>query len=166
MTARILVIEDNPANLELMLYLLKAFGYDTLAAGDGEEGLAVALREMPDLIICDLQLPKLHGMEVARQLKSNAQFHIPIVAVTAFAMVGDRDRILAAGFDGYIPKPLNPETFVRDVEAFLKPADRLTGRPLARSWPNQEAAKEDATAVEERPTILSVDNSHINLSLA
>ncbi len=118
--ARILVIEDNPTNLELISYLLKAFGHETLAATDGEKGLEVVRREMPDLIICDIQLPNMNGYEVARRLKADPALRaIPLVAVTAMAMVGDRDRVLAAGFDGYIPKPIAPETFVGQVEAFL-----------------------------------------------
>jgi len=122
MSARILIIEDNPTNLDLMTYLLNAFGYTTLTAQDGEEGLETVGREVPDLIICDIQLPTMDGREVARRLKSHPQFHrIPLVAVTALAMVGDRARLLAAGFDGYIAKPLSPETFVQEVEKFLAP---------------------------------------------
>src|SRR5918999_3982372 len=124
MAARILVVEDNPANLDLMAYLLKAFGYTPLTAQDGEEGLEIARQEEPDLIICDVQLPKLDGYEVARWLKSHPRLRtIPLVAVTALAMVGDRDKVLAAGFDGYIAKPINPQTFVEQVEHFLQ-ADR------------------------------------------
>ncbi len=122
MRARILIIEDNPANSELMVYLLGASGYTTLAARDGEEGLKVACRELPDLIICDVQMPKMNGYEVAQQAKSNAALRdIQLVAVTASAMVGDREKALAAGFDGYLAKPIDPETFVQQVETFLKP---------------------------------------------
>src|SRR5262245_54688307 len=105
MPARILIIEDNPTNLDLMTYLLTAFGHTALTAADGEEGLEAVRREVPDLIICDVQLPQMDGYEVARWLKSHPQFRaIPLVAVTALAMVGDRDKMLAAGFDGYIAK--------------------------------------------------------------
>lgn len=126
MSARILIIEDNPTNLDLMTYLLNAFGYTTLTAQDGEEGLEVTRQEVPDLIICDIQLPTMDGREVARRLKSHPQLQqIPLLAVTALAMVGDRARLLAAGFDGYIAKPLSPETFVEEVEKFLAcPQDR------------------------------------------
>lgn len=121
MLARILVIEDNAASLELMTYLLKAFGYTTLVARDGEEGLKAAHQESLDLIICDIELPKLNGYEIARQLKRHPVLKaIPLVAVTAYAMVGDREKALAVGFDGYIPKPIEPELFVGQVEAFLK----------------------------------------------
>src|SRR5437660_1050475 len=100
MAARILVIEDNKANLDLMTYLLQAFGHTPLTAQDGEEGLEAVRREVPDLIICDVQLPKMDGYEVARWLKSHPTLRtIPLVAVTALAMVGDRDKMLTAGFD-------------------------------------------------------------------
>jgi CheY-like chemotaxis protein len=118
--AHMLIIEDNAANLELMTYLLDAFGHSVRVAHDGVEGLAAIQADPPDVIICDIQLPRLDGFEVARRLKADLTLcHIPLVAVTALAMVGDRDRILASGFDGYIAKPIEPEQFVRQVEAFL-----------------------------------------------
>jgi CheY-like chemotaxis protein len=118
--ARILVVEDNPASLELVTYLLQAFGHTVLAATDGESGLAMLQEQPVDLIICDLQLPGLNGYEVARQVKEDpAVASTPILAVTAFAMVGDRDRILRAGFDGYIAKPIEADSFVSDIEQFL-----------------------------------------------
>jgi CheY-like chemotaxis protein len=118
--SRILVIEDNAANLELMLYLLRASGHETIAAGDGEEGLALARRERIDLVVCDVQLPRLDGYGVVRALKADAALAwIPVVAVTALAMVGDRPKILAAGFDGYLAKPITPETFVSELESYI-----------------------------------------------
>jgi CheY-like chemotaxis protein len=127
MPARILIIEDNPTNMELMVYLLQAFGYIPLTAASGAEGLNAA-QDLPDLIICDIELPDMTGYDIAGKLKQDERLNaIPLVAVTAFAMVGDRDRVLAAGFNGYIAKPIEPEVFVTQVEAFL-PADRLTGR--------------------------------------
>lgn len=120
MPRRILVIEDNPQNLELMTYLLRAFGYTTLTATDGAEGIEVVRREKLDLIICDVHLPGIDGYEVAHQLKRDPMLRrIPLVAVTALAMVGDRDKVLSAGFDGYIDKPITPEIFVKQVEAFM-----------------------------------------------
>ena len=122
MAARILVIEDNPTNLELMTYLLKAFGHDVVAATEGERGLELAVTGRPDLILCDLALPGIDGFEVARRLKADESLSgVPLVAVTASAMVGDRDKVLAAGFDGYVSKPIAPETFVLEVEAYLPP---------------------------------------------
>ena len=119
---RMLVIEDNPANLELMSYLLQAFGYDAVSAADGVAGLEAARRETIDLIICDVHLPVLDGYAVAASLKKHPVLRrIPLVAVTALAMVGDREKLLAAGFDGYIAKPIEPEKFVQQLEAFLQP---------------------------------------------
>jgi len=119
-SARILVIEDNATNMELMVYLLRAFGYTPLSASDGEAGVAAARRELPDLIICDVHLPKLDGYGVVAALKADpAVAHIPALAVTALAMVGDREKLLAAGFDGYIGKPIEPDTFVTQIESFL-----------------------------------------------
>ena len=120
MSARILIIEDNATNMELMVYLLRAFGYTPLSAVDGEAGVAAALRELPDLIICDVHLPKLDGYGVVAALKGDETVrHIPTLAVTALAMVGDRERLLEAGFDGYIGKPIEPDTFVTQIESFL-----------------------------------------------
>ncbi len=121
MGLRVLIVEDNIDNLKLMRYLLQAFGHQVLTAGDGPEALAVAGREPLDLIICDIHLPGLEGDEVARRLKASSTWvRVPLVAVTALAMVGDRERVLAAGFDGYIPKPIVPRTFVSQVESFLR----------------------------------------------
>jgi len=120
MGGRLLVIEDNPQNLELMSYLLRAFGHTVLAARNGAEGIEMARREMLDLIICDIHLPGVDGYEVAQHLKRHPVLRqIPLVAVTALAMVGDRDKVLAAGFDGYIDKPIIPEEFVTQIEAFM-----------------------------------------------
>lgn len=118
--ARILVIEDNPDNLELMTYLLRAFGHEVRSAQDGAEGLEAVRREALDLIVCDVHLPKLDGYQVARELKADPRLQvIPLLAVTALAMVGDRDKVLMAGFDGYLAKPIDPQVFVRQVESYL-----------------------------------------------
>jgi CheY-like chemotaxis protein len=123
--ARILIIEDNQANMQLIVYLLRAFGHEAVEAVDGESGLAAALRELPDLILCDLQMPGIDGYEVAQRIRLDPSLKgISLVAVTAYAMVGDRDRVLSAGFTGYIPKPINPEIFVGQVDAFLPPNKR------------------------------------------
>ena len=120
MGSRILVIEDNATNMELMTYLLTAFGHIAIEARDGEEGVATALRTVPDLILCDLALPKLDGFGVARRIKTEPTLRgVPLIAVTASAMVGDRDKVIAIGFDGYITKPITPETFVAEVESYL-----------------------------------------------
>ena len=120
MGARILIIEDNSANMELMSYLLTAFGHTPLMAFDGASGVRMAGEQIPDLILCDVHLPKLDGYGVAGLLKGDARLrHIPLLAVTALAMAGDRERLLAAGFDGYIAKPIEPEQFVAELEPFL-----------------------------------------------
>jgi two-component system cell cycle response regulator len=161
MGARVLIVEDNADNLKLMSYLLRAFGHEILTAGDGHEALEIARREVLDLIVCDIQLPKLDGYEVARQLKAYPPLvKIPLVAVTALAMVGDRDKVLAAGFDGYITKPIVPRTFVGQVEAFL-------GRQPSQQ-PHQvvEASARVPNPPATKGTILVVDDTRVNISLA
>lgn len=133
MAKRILVIEDNPANLELLTLLLEAFGYIVLPATGGAEGIEVVRREKLDLIICDVQMPGVDGYEVARRLKKDPMLHrIPLVAVTALAMVGDREKVLAAGFDGYIDKPIVPEKFAKQVEAFMDRGDERQSKSAQR----------------------------------
>jgi len=125
MGARILVIEDNPQNLRLMTYLLTSFGHTTTTAVDGQAGLAAARADRFDLVLCDILMPVLDGYEVARVFKADERLQAtPIIAVTALAMVGDRERILSAGFDGYISKPIDPQLFVREVDGFLPEALR------------------------------------------
>jgi CheY-like chemotaxis protein len=120
MGARVLLIEDNRPSLELLRYLLNAFGHTTLEARNGVEGLEAIRCERPDLVLCDVDLPKLDGYSLAVQAKADPEIrHIPLVAVTALAMVGDRDRALRAGFDGYMAKPIEPDTFVQEIERFL-----------------------------------------------
>ncbi|WP_395407006.1 response regulator [Pseudoduganella sp. UC29_106] len=127
-SARILIIEDNPTNMELMVYLLRAFGYQPLMAHDGEEGVEAARRERPDLIICDVHLPKLDGYGVVSRLKQDPQLRtIPTLAVTALAMVGDREKLLAAGFDGYIGKPIEPGYFREPARVFFAGGDVAPG---------------------------------------
>ncbi|RJQ71729.1 MAG: response regulator [Desulfobacteraceae bacterium] len=157
MPGHILIIEDNPANLELMTYLLKAFSHIVLTAHDGEEGIELARRDLLDLIICDVHLPGADGYEVARRLKAHpALCHIPLIAVTALAMVGDRSKVLAAGFDGYIPKPIMPESFVTQIESFLRPS--LVGKrrtvdraPVKSSAPLRPAAAIRIVALDDLP---------------
>jgi two-component system cell cycle response regulator len=166
MSARILVIEDNATNLELMVYLFRAFGYDPVTAADGEAGLEAVHREPFDLVICDVQMPGVDGYELARRLKGHPTFRsIPLVAVTAMAMVGDRDRALAAGFDGYIAKPINPQTFIKQVESFLRlrPAEQVR-----RPEPAPPAPPKASTLTQPAPPrtrILLVDNSPVNHDL-
>lgn len=117
---RLLIIEDNEQNLYLATFLLEKSGYEVIAARDGREGIEKASNEQPDLIVLDIQLPVMDGYAVANRLKTLPECKaIPIVAVTSFAMVGDKEKILAAGCEGYIEKPINPETFVQQIERYL-----------------------------------------------
>jgi two-component system cell cycle response regulator DivK len=120
MLARILIVEDNAANLELVRYLLSYQGYTVLLARDGTQGVAMALQEKPELILCDLQMPGIDGYQLLRELRS--KLTTVIVALTAFSMPNDRNNVLSAGFDGYMSKPIDPEHFVHEVERYL-PAD-------------------------------------------
>ena len=114
------MIEDNPTNLDLVLYLLRSARHEPRTARDGAAGLAEAGLHPPALVLLDLQMPGMDGYEVLRRLRADPALRkVPVVAVTALAMVGDRERILAAGFDGYIPKPIDPEAFLAQVAAFL-----------------------------------------------
>ncbi len=108
MNEKILIVEDNPQNMRLIEMTLKVKAYTLLKATDGEEALAVAIRERPDLIIMDIQLPKLSGLEVTGRLRRMVGFdHVPIIAITAYAMKGDREKSIEAGCDAYLPKPIN-----------------------------------------------------------
>ena len=129
MTARILVVEDDVTSRSLMAYLLRSAGYQPEEAGDGALGLAAAQRECPDLIAMDLQMPVMDGIQVVEALRSDPVLRgVPVVAVTAMAMVGDKEKVLAAGFHGYITKPIEPERFVTQLEEFLPVGVRATAR--------------------------------------
>ena len=121
---RLLVIEDDPANLRLMVLLLKAAGHQVTGASNGEAGLEAARRELPDLILCDGRMPDMTGFEVARQIRSDATTSgIPMIAVTGLARDGDRGELLEAGFNGYIVKPFDVKTFATQVAGFLPGGD-------------------------------------------
>ncbi len=118
--ARVLVIEDDPENLDFLLYLLTALGHTAYPARNGVDGLIRAALENPDLILCDINLPLLDGYGVVRQLKANTTLRrVPLIAVTALAMLGDREMVLSRDFDGYLAKPVDPETFGERVEEWL-----------------------------------------------
>ena len=120
MGATVLIVEDNPQSLELMTYLLGAAGHSVHPAQTGEQALQVAEDRDLDLILLDLQLPDLDGYQVLRALREGGRYALTkIIAVTAVAMVGDRERTLTAGFDHYVPKPINPRTFVSEIENWL-----------------------------------------------
>jgi CheY-like chemotaxis protein len=116
----VLVVEDNKASSDLMAYLLRAAGNRVLTCTDGADAIAIAGREHPRVIVMDLQLERMCGLEAAAVLGADPELRaIPRVAVTAYAMVGDRDRVLKAGFHGYIAKPIEPTTFAAQIQAFF-----------------------------------------------
>jgi two-component system, cell cycle response regulator DivK len=118
---KILVVEDNQDSRELVVKILKRKGYLMVEAADGEEALSKALSEKPHLILMDISIPKIDGAEVTRRLKSMEDFqNIPIVALTAHAMKGDREKMLEVGFEGYISKPINVHDFPEQVRDFLR----------------------------------------------
>lgn len=120
-TGRILVVEDNPLNLKLIRDVLVLLGYDVMEARSGEEGVHLAHQRVPDLVLMDLQLPGIDGVEALRLLRLDpAVSDVPVVAVTAFAMKEDRQRAVANGFDGYLSKPISIRALPAQVEAFLR----------------------------------------------
>jgi two-component system cell cycle response regulator DivK len=121
---KILIVEDNPASMRLIRMVLRNKGYSLLEATDGEEALAVAIEGCPDLIVVDIQLPKMDGLEVTRRLRQTPRFkQTPIIALTASAMEGDREKIIAAGCDEYISKPVNTRQFPQLVAEMLWAGD-------------------------------------------
>lgn len=123
MTHTLLIIEDNAQNLYLMRFLLEKNGFSVIAAEDGRKGIELALLHRPHAILLDIQLPEMDGYAVARELRRHRDMDpIPIIAVTSYAMTGDRENALAAGATGYIEKPINPETFAEDIRRYLQSA--------------------------------------------
>ncbi len=121
--SRILVIEDNEKNMYLMTFILERMGHVVLKAVTGEEGVEAAVRELPDLILMDIQLPGIDGFEATKRIRASAAARgVPIVAVTSLAMTGDRERLLAAGCNGYIEKPIDPDAIMGQIAGFLPEA--------------------------------------------
>jgi two-component system cell cycle response regulator DivK len=120
MKKRILIVEDNDLNLKLFRDLLSAHGYDTLETKDGLEAIMLTREQRPDLILMDIQLPEISGLDVTRRLKADESItHIPIIAVTAFAMKDDEEKILSAGCEAYISKPISIMHFLNTIRRFL-----------------------------------------------
>jgi CheY-like chemotaxis protein len=124
MKPRILLVEDNENNRYLAQFLLEREGFDVVLAVNGKKALEAAQSAKPDLVVMDIQMPEMDGYETAERFKSDPTLaDIPLLGVSSFAMVGDRAKALKVGFAGYIEKPINPDTFAREVGQFLK------GRP-------------------------------------
>ena len=120
MTKTVLIVEDNELNMKLFNDLLEANGRATLRAKSGVEAVKIAREHKPDLILMDIQLPEVSGLEVTRWLKEDPDLrHIPVVAITAFAMKGDEEKILQGGCEGYLSKPISVAKFLETVNAFL-----------------------------------------------
>jgi len=120
MKRKILVIEDNEQNLYLVRFILEQNGYEVFAALDGKSGIEMAASLKPDMVLLDIQLPGMDGYAVARNLRKNPDLTaLPIVAVTSYAMPGDREKTIEAGCDGYIEKPIDPDIFMAQVEQHL-----------------------------------------------
>ncbi len=155
--ARILVVEDSPDIRALIRMLLEPAGHEVRTAADGREGVEAARRDRPDLVLMDLSLPVLSGWEATRQIKSDAATsHITVLALTAHAMQGDRDRALAAGCDGFLAKPIDEETFESEVESWLRRGRKEnTGQADASS----PAAAPPEDASEKHGRVLVVDDN-------
>ena len=133
---RILVAEDNAVNRELLRELLEARGYTVLEARNGQEALQMIERSLPELLLLDIGMPVLDGFAVIRKIRENPRLApLPVVAVTAYAMRGDREKILASGFDGYLSKPLNPSSLTQEL-------DRLLTKTVQSAEQNQGLADE------------------------
>jgi two-component system cell cycle response regulator len=164
--ATILVVEDTENSLQLMTYLLTAHQHTVVEAVTGEQAIELASASAPDLVVMDLQLPGIDGFETMTAVRSiPGRDPVPIIAVTSFAMVGDRDRALEAGFDHYLTKPIDPETFTGEIDARL-PA-RLRGS-LLRSPAEPTSILESAVPVPDKEyaaDILILDDSGLNQTL-
>jgi len=117
---KILVIEDNETNMYLIGFILKKNGYEVIEARSGEEGIKLTIKEKPDLILMDIQLPGIDGLETTKRIRKSKEIkELPIIALTSYAMTGDRKKSLNAGCTGYIEKPINPDTFISEIEKFF-----------------------------------------------
>ena len=118
---KVLVIEDNENNMELITFILELSGYKILKAFNGQNGINAAIHLDPDFVLLDIQLPDMDGSEVLTAIRAhNHTTELPVIAVTSYAMSGDRERLMAKGCTGYIEKPINPETIISDIESILE----------------------------------------------
>lgn len=125
MSKTVMIVEDNELNMKLFNDLLESRGYATIQTRSGLEALDLARAHMPNLILMDIQLPEVSGLEVTKWLKEDDELaHIPVIAVTAFAMKGDEERILQGGCEGYISKPISVSNFLETIEQYIGPAQQ------------------------------------------
>jgi CheY-like chemotaxis protein len=117
----VLVIEDNEKNRYLISFLLKGAGFEVIEAVTGEEGVQMAISKRPDLVLMDIQLPGIDGYEATRRIRaSESDGTVPIIALTSYAMTGDREQALAAGCTGYVEKPINPDTIMDEIKKYIR----------------------------------------------
>lgn len=122
---KILVVEDNPLNMKLINVILSSEGVEVLEAENAEEGIEICKTAQPDLVLMDIQLPGMDGLEATRIIKNNKLLnHMPVVALTAHAMEGDEEKAYEVGFDGYITKPIDTDTFMESVRSYLEPGTK------------------------------------------
>ena len=123
----ILIVEDEPKNMKLLRDLLQRFGYEILEAPDGEQGVKITREKIPDLILMDIMMPKMDGLEATRIIKAdNKTKHIPVIALTSYAMKGDREKTIEAGCDGYIAKPIDIQEVLKTIEHFLTAQEKVS----------------------------------------
>jgi two-component system cell cycle response regulator len=162
--ARILVVEDTPYSLQLMQYILQAHAHTVVPAVTGEEAVQLAQASCPDLVVMDLQLPGIDGYEALAALRATPSLAaVPVVAVTSFAMVGDRDRALGAGFDHYMTKPIDPETFAAEIGARLP--QNLRGSAPVLDEDHHGDTTEPESSGQYTVDVLALDDSPINQTL-
>ena len=120
MRTKVLIIEDNAQNMYMLSYLLESEKYEVMQASSGLAGITAAKKSKPDIILLDIQLPEMDGYKVATIIKEDSELKdIPIIAVTSYAMPGDREKAIVSGATGYIEKPINPDTFISQMKSFL-----------------------------------------------
>jgi len=125
MKQKILIVEDDNQSLYMLTFLLESNQYEVIQSNNGYDGIAKAKDFKPDAIILDIQLPEMNGYEVTRELRKNEELkNIPVIVVTSFAMIGDKNKAMDAGADGYIEKPIDPETFISQMESFIQTQHR------------------------------------------
>ncbi len=125
---KILIVEDNEKNMYLMRFILSKKGYNIVEARNGKKGIEMAEKEKPDMIIMDIKLPDIDGLEATKRIRKIKGFEkTPIIAVTSYAMTGDKERALKAGCNGYIKKPINPDTFIKEMEKHFENSFKKLG---------------------------------------